>query len=390
MKRILGVVVLLVAMALPQLLFAETGYDGGFYIKNDEDTFKLKINGRFQPELFYARETLDDVANGHYQNRTSFSIRRAEAVFNASIRDKFSFNVGMKHATNSSNFNTLNVSGATGTYSFVPEFNITAGMVGLPLSIMADTSSKWFLLTSAPITDVQDDGIENFTISRLSFSIPDGLGLNFSGDIWKFFYSASVVNGNESNYTFNNGNKFSFGARVGFNILGAVPGSMTDFACSDSPNLTVSLGSMYQAKRNYMVNGGLATIKYMWTSSAGVALRWGGFALTTEGYYRRLRLTNPGGAIWARPTMDDIGYYGAVGYYIIPKTFEVALQAGQIFREGPDNNSNSFGGGLNYYIFDNNLKLQLSYVWTEDYDDIWGGQNNNNISLVTLMLSAAF
>ncbi|PIU57183.1 MAG: hypothetical protein COS89_05145, partial [Deltaproteobacteria bacterium CG07_land_8_20_14_0_80_38_7] len=338
--------------------------DGGFYIKNDEDTFKLKINGRFQPELFYARETLDDVANGHYQNRTSFSIRRAEAVFNASIRDKFSFNVGMKHATNSSNFNTLNVSGATGTYSFVPEFNITAGMVGLPLSIMADTSSKWFLLTSAPITDVQDDGIENFTISRLSFSIPDGLGLNFSGDIWKFFYSASVVNGNESNYTFNNGNKFSFGARVGFNILGAVPGSMTDFACSDSPNLTVSLGSMYQAKRNYMVNGGLATIKYMWTSSAGVALRWGGFALTTEGYYRRLRLTNPGGAIWARPTMDDIGYYGAVGYYIIPKTFEVALQAGQIFREGPDNNSNSFGGGLNYYIFDNNLKLQLSYIWT--------------------------
>ncbi|MFH1874672.1 MAG: hypothetical protein ABH859_05750 [Pseudomonadota bacterium] len=388
MRKFLVVLVVVFAVALPSFSFADAGYDGGFYIKNSEDTFKLKINGRIQPEFFFTKQTIAPT------KQASFGLRRAETSFTATIREKLSFGVGFKHATNSQDFSGVNITGGTMSYEFVPEFTITAGMVGLPLSMMADMSSKWFLLTRSPITDVQDDGVEDFTIPRLSFSVPDGLGLNFSGSRWKFYYSLSVVNGAESNYTWNTNNRFSFGARVGFNILGSVGGSMTDFACSDAPNLAVSLGSMYQAKRNYFVGANNTTnptqIGYLWTSSAGIALRWGGFSLTTEGYWRRTKINAQGAAVWWRPKLDDIGYYAAVGYYIVPKTFEVALQAGQIIREGPDNNSHSFGGGLNWYIFDNNLKMQLSYIWTEDYDDIWGAANSNHIHNIMLMTSAAF
>jgi hypothetical protein len=388
MKRLLFALALVIA--IPAGAFAQNvGYDGGFFVKNDEDTFKLKITGRVQPRFDYVKQTVPTAAIPATK-RATFSMRRAELGFAATIQDDLTFRIGLKHSTNSQNFNTVNVAYATATYEVMPQFVVTAGMVGLPLTMMGETSSKWFLLPDPPITELQDDGIQNFTIARNNFGVPDGLGLNFAGDISKFFYSVSVVNANESNYAFNGNNRFSFGGRFGYNILDPVPGSMTDFECSSKPKLTMSLGSMYQAKRQDGSVTPAADIGYLWTSSLGVGLRWGGFAFTTEGYYRIMKVTNPGGAVYARPHLTDFAYYAALGYYIIPKKFEIAAQAAQIFRQGPDNNSNSFGGGLNYYIMDNNMKLQLAYTWTQDYDDNWGAGNDNHIHDITLMASALF
>ena len=395
MKKLLGMIMLALIVSAPAVVKAQvTGYDGGFFIKNDEGSFKLKITGRVQPKFQYNHETLDDPANGHYKNRSTFSMRRAELGFASTIYDQLTLRVGIKHSTNSQNFNTANIAYATASYEVIPEFVVTAGMVGLPLSMLSETSSKWFLLVDQPFTELQDDGVKNFTIARANFGVPDGLGVNFAGDIKKFFYSFSIVNGAESNYAFNTTNRFSLGARFGYNILDRVPGSLTDFECSSKPKLTVSAGTIYQAKRqDENVN---ATLNWIWTSSVGVALRWGGFAFTTEGYYRYMKVALPGedptlpAPVYARPHLSDIAYYAAAGYYIIPKKFEIAAQAGQIFRQGPDNNSNSFGGGLNYYVKDNNFKLQLSYMWTMDYDDLWGAGANNNKHDVALMASALF
>jgi hypothetical protein len=121
----------------------------------------------------------------------------------------------------------------------------------------------------------------------------------------------------------------------------------------------------------------------------GVALRWAGFAFTGESYFRRTRITSPGTAIWSRPRLDDFGYYVTVGYYVIPQTLELAATGGQIFRQGPDNNSHQFGGGVNWYIFDNNMKLQAAFTWNEDFDDVIG-LDNNNIYRGTIQLSAFF
>ncbi len=394
MKKLLWIVAVTLIMSAPIAAKAQkVGYDGGFFINNDEGTFKLKITGRVQPRFDFLKQTVPTPSVPDTK-RTTFSMRRAELGFAATVEDNLTFRVGLKHSTNSQNFNTLNVAYATATYEVIPQFIVTAGMVGLPLSIMSETSSKWFLLPDPPFTELQDDGVANFTIARNNFAVPDGLGVNFAGDISKFFYSVSVVNGAESNYNFNPDNRFSFGARFGYNILDAVPGSMTDFECSAEPKLTISAGTNWQAKRqDQNVN---ATLNYIWTSSLGIALRWAGFAFTTEGYYRYMKVTVPGedptlpAPIYARPHLTDFAYYGAFGYYIIPKKLEIAAQAGQIFRQGPDNNSNQFGGGFNYYAMDNNLKLQLSYIWTQDYDDAWGAAANNHINLFTLMASALF
>jgi len=391
-KAFLAILAVLI-LSVPGAAWAQNvGYDGGFLLQNDDGSFKLKVNGLVQPKYFFVKQSSgvvdpDNPPNFLPTKQSSFSVRRAEIKFTTIINEKLHFRFKIKHATNSANFSGVNASGVTLSYSFMPEFTMTAGMVGLPLDIMGDTSAAWLLMNEPPITSTQTDGVNRITPLRSSFGAPDGLGLNFSGEISKFFYALSVVNGAESNYTFNPNMRISAGTRLGVNILDPVPGSQTDFECSSKPKLATSVGFNYSSKRIDPNTG--ANISYIMTSSVGVALRWGGFSLNTEGYWRRTKLTSIGTALWARPVMDDIGYYASVGYYLIPQTLEMALQGGQIIREGPDNNSHEVTGGLNWYIFDNNLKMQFNFTWSEDFDDIFG-QANNNIWTGSVMASAIF
>jgi hypothetical protein len=387
-KRGAWILACVLALVVPAIASAEnTGYDGGFFIKNDDDSFKLKFNGRIQTNFFFEKSETTP-------KQLSFSIRRAQLGVKSTFHDIVSLGFTLKHAVGNAagtNFQTVNVSGAVATVEIIPELAVTVGMVGLPLDMITETSSAWYLLPEPPITNTQSDGVKAITMLRPSFGSPDGLGVNLSGGFWKWFYSLSVVNGNESNYSINPDMKMSFGFHTGFNILDPVPGSMTDFECSSKPKLTLSLGTMYQGKRTDAPppDGTGAQIGYMWTSSLGVALRWGGFSFNTEGYYRKTRIDSIGTAVWARPNLTDIGYYASAGYYALPKKLEFALQAGQIIRQGPDNDSWQFGGGVNYYIFDNNLKLQAAYTLTTDFDDISGTQNRH-IHNFTIMTSAMF
>ncbi len=406
MKRFLMIVALLAFCVMPTLVHAEAGYDGGFFMQNDEKTFKLKMGGRVQTKVFWERNPVNDP-----KDRISFQLRRALLGMSATIHEIGHVGFALMHATSTvgeTQFQTVQVVGATAAIDIIPEFTVEVGMVGLPLDLMGNTSSKWFLLNEAPITSRQVDGGELVDAttgqivqspSRPEFGAPAGLGLRMYGGYWKWFYDVGIVNATEDDYTINNNKRFSFGMRTGVNILGAVPGSMTDFACSTTPQLTISIGSDYQNRKapetfDQTIGGITLTenlqVDYQWTSSLGVALRWAGFAFTTEGYYRWTKWRQiPTFFIEQRRKLTDIGYYAAAGYYIIPKKFEIAAQAGQVIRQGPDNDAWQFGGGLNYYIFGNNMKLQLDYTFTTDYDDIFGTTNNHK-HMLALMASAIF
>jgi len=388
-KKILAGIVML--LLLPATALAGSGYEGGFYVDNEEDTFRLTIGGRVQPALYY-NKTKGSAAT------LAFGLRRALLSVNAKIHEKVSAGFSLMHTAttvNSTNqtFANMQVTGAYAQIEIIPLFVVAAGMVGLPLSMINEVSSKWYLVAEAPQVVTEDDTLQAITVLRSSFGTPDGLGLNFSGSYWKWFYSFSVISGNESNYVVNeNSKRMSFGMRTGINILDPVGGSLTDFAHSATPKLTVSLGSDYQGRATDAGTG--ANVKYRWTSSLGVGLRWAGFAVTTEGFYRKSRITSLGTATWARPNLTDIGYYAALGYYFIPKKFEIAAQAGQSIRQGPANDSWELGGGLNYYIFDNNLKMQLTYRLSRFFD--WqttaatSYSRLNATHRVTLMTSAFF
>jgi hypothetical protein len=388
-KKILAALVVILLM--PVTALAGSGYKGGFYIDNDEETFKLKFSGNVMTKFYYERQKGADSV-------LTFALRNASLGINATLAEKGFVGFGLKHAQSTvenTTFQTVNVTGAVAGVEIIPAFIVTVGMVGLPLSFINEVG--WVLLPEFPQVVTRDDTLKAITPLRSSFGTPDGLGINFSGAYWKWFYSLSVINGAESNYTINTNKRFSFGFRSGINILDAVPGSLSDFDCSETPKLMVSLGSDYQAKREDTTLTVPAEIKYLWTSSLGAAFRWAGFAITAEGFYRRTKITDVGSALWARPNLTDIGYYVATSYYILPKKFEIALQADQAIRQGPANDSWEFGGSLNYYIFDNNMKLQLAYDlsrffdWEETPGAATGGYTRQNaLHNVTLMLTARF
>lgn len=392
MKRILMVLLLLL---VPVTSFAGAGYEKGFFINNDDDSFRLRINGKVQNQLYFEKTKLQ-------RDTVTFNLRRAEVAFNGKMGDIVSLGFELKHTQSSvgnDTFQNVNITGATASAQIIPQLSATVGMVGLPLSIINEMSSSWFLLDEQPIVVTRDDTLQGITPLRSSFGTPDGLGLNLSGEVSKWFYSASVVNGTESNYNINDESKqMSFGFRTGYNIMDPVGGSMSDFECSATPKLTVSAGSTYSGSREDPTVGTTpAQIKYLWTSSAGVAFRWAGLAITTEGFFRRTKISDIGSAKWARSMLTDIGYYAGVGYYAIPKKLEVALQASQVIRQGPANDSFEFGGALNWYIVDNNLKLQLAYraqrffsIYDENGDKLPDYTMPKTTNRVTLMAQALF
>jgi len=379
------------------------GYLGGFFIQNPAGDYKFVLNGRLQPKVYFEKSR-DNPSN------YSFAIRRARVDFGFTIAEKGSVNFTLLHSTDSANFQTMNITGATAGYAFAPELAINVGMVGLPLSIIGARSSLGFLLLETPITQTQKDtSASTLTPIRSSFGNPSGLGLEASGTLSRFFYDVSVVNGaaattlqtattpgsggEESDYDLNFNKRVSAGARLAYNIFEPAGSYETDFPYSEKAKWTISVGGNYQGKRQDPYSQ--AVIKYILTGSVGTSFKWRGLAVNAEAYGRKTKLDSPGTATFYEPIMDDFGYYVDGGYFIVPNKFEIAISGSQIVREGPTNNSYQLGGGINWYIKDNNIKLQLAYTLTSYYFDFSTTTNTPNVKVTKdqnlgLMMTACF
>jgi len=379
------------------------GYEGGFFIQSPSTDYKFTLNGRFQPKIYYEK-TRDNPSN------FSFAVRRARVDFGFTIAKNGFASFSLQHSTDSANFQTMNITGAVAGWSVAPEFTITAGMVGMPLSIIGARGSLGFLLLETPITQTQKDtSASTLTPIRSSFGNPSGLGIEFTGTIKKFFYDLSVVNGaaattlqtatttgaggEESDYDLNFNKRVSAGARLAYNIFDPAGSLEMDFPYSEKAKWTISVGGNYQGKRQDPYSA--AVVKYILTGSIGTSFKWRGFAINAEAYGRKTKLDSPGTATYYETIMDDFGYYVDGGYYFIPNKLEIALSGSQIIREGPTNNSYQLGGGLNWYIVDNNIKLQLVYTLTSYYFDYRTTTNTPNVRIskdhnLGLMMTACF
>lgn len=363
------------------------GYKGGVFIQNQDKSFVLKINGRLQPRVYFK-------TTGGSPSSYSFMVRRASVTFTANVYEKASFTFTLNHSTGSSEYSGVNIQAATASYEFMPEFVVTAGMVGLPLSINGTGSSLSFLTLDVPLIMTQQDG-GTITPIRGEFGNPDGLGLNLSGQIWKFGYELAVINGAqnvtgagtatpsgsgvESNYNLNFNKRVSAGARLSFDVLdSAITGSEMDLPYSEKPKLSVNIGGNYQGVRTDPTTA--AQVKRILTGTAGSAFRWRGFALNAEVFGRRMTMTSLGTSTLGSLEMDEFGYYADTGYFVLPDKLELAALGAQIFREGPHNDSYQLGGGVNWYPKGSkNLKLQLHYRLTGKFDNaLDAGQAKEN------------
>lgn len=383
MKKFSIVLLLVASFIIPNLLFAAeddlVGYNNGFYIKSKDDNFRISFGGEVRPkyQFLYTSKT---------NKSQSFKMRRLRFDVKTTLyKDYYAF-IRLLHSTQSADYSAINVEEAYVGAKINDYFTAEAGMLGLPLEFDAATS----LLSEGALVITQSDGIAELTPLRSSFGSPFGLGVNAKGEVGKFSYEAAVINGNDTPYVLNKNLQVSAGFRVGYNILGDAR-TDNDYDYSTCPQLSASFGFNYQGKRTqYAADNKTPTadIKYILTEGLGAGFRYMGFSFTGNAFLRQTKIPWFNLA-WARNSLTDFGYYVTTSYFIIPKKLEIVLQGGQIFRQGPDNNSNQLAGGLNYYILGKKLILTTDYFWTEDYDDIKGLKNNQK-HLFGISLKAKF
>lgn len=379
------------------------GYDGGFFIQNPEGTFKFTINGRLQPIYYYTKSSGSESA-------TSFKLRRAQLVFSSLIAEKGHTEIVLLHSTGSAYFGKINVFSATAGLKVAPELDIIIGTTGVPLNLLVSSSGIHFF--DVPLALTQEDG-GTVTPMRSAFGNPDGIGIEFTGEVGKFLYDFAVVNGAaapvkaqmgvdpngnaieiegasggvESNYDLNFHKRVSVGGRVAYNILDGITPALCDLPYSEKPKLTVSMGANYQGTRQDPNND--VIVSRILTGALGAGFRWRGLAVTSELFGRKTKIADPGTAVWFSSTMDDVGYYIDSGYFVIRDKLEVAGLVSQIFREGTHNDSYQFGSSLNWYIKANKLKTQLLYTLSGTYSDITN-QKTTKAHYLGLGLNAAF
>jgi len=374
-----------------------SGWDSGFYLRSADDNFKMKVGGKVQVQQITQKKTgLQKIFNsstGRFTTPDSFSdtfaVRRASIMTSGTIYEKVDWAAVVQTSTGQPGTATQRILFLGDVaYNVAPYFSIDMGMVSLPFE--KSVSSSWLLAVEPPVTATQTDGLKDLTIARQSFGPSDDLGLTLSGDVGKYFrYEAGVVNG--SGFIPQNAdNNLSYGGRLQFNVMGSIPPSQTDFAWSETPNVVLGLGTIYedvQAPDDFVAT---TTRKWDWSSVGDFAFRYRGFALNGAGYYRKSKYISTAGVPVVDTNADgyliDKGYYANAGYYVMPKKLELQINAAQIFREGADNDANEFGGGLNWYIHKNNVKLQLDYSRVLDYDAV-PGLNNATYHRVRTMFS---
>jgi hypothetical protein len=343
-----------------------SGYDKGFFIGSRDGNFLLKL--RLFTQIYYEYQNLEDAADVN-----SFGIRRARLLLSGNVFDpNLTYMLMAEMATtylsttttsstaytlvdsggDTSNFTVTNSSTDTNDqnfrllylwaqYRFADEFQIRVGEF-IPPTEFFFRASNLILLQNFPMIAVAEPFTPNFQT-----------GMDILGTIAKKVdYEAFAVNG--SNLDRVNANKsFRTGLALTFNIMGKPGLGVSDVDYSEKPQLALTFSGAYE-RADYSL--AVANVGHGDTAIRGqtnAVLRYRGFSFVPEFivFYDRTRHNR------------SYGVEGQMGYFIIPKHFEVAGQAGMLKYTGPKNDLYELTGGLNYYFYGHQMKIQADYSY---------------------------
>jgi hypothetical protein len=139
---------------------------------------------------------------------------------------------------------------------------------------------------------------------------------------------------------------------------------------------------------NYTLNGDIFRATVDWSG------KWQGFSFLAAAFFQQVNAnqgntsssstsisTGPFGA--GDSSFFEHGYYGQVGYFVIPQKLELTARAGALFTEGYPNIGEWYSIGSNYYFYGHNLKLQsdITYSPESPYTDAAALQLQNTSDL---------
>ncbi len=345
----------------------EAGYNKGFFIKTQDEKFKLSITGYTQ--LMYELEKFE---NDSKDNINTFRVRRARLTFSGNTFTKkltYKFQLDLTKPQLLDAFYQY--------AAFGESLNVRIGQWTIPMNRqqLVSSSKQQFndrsLASKEFIPGTEIDADKDGVVEKTNKDGRD-IGIGVNGKLFnkKLDYEVAIMNGNGVN-TVNVNNELMYAGRVSYNVMGDYGYSESDLDHSDDPAVFVGGHGIYnvgEITQNKQIFGGFES-----------GLKWKGLSVQGE---LMLRNTNATGV----KDKNDYGYYTQAGYFVVPKKLEVAARASQVFYDGPRNDKAEFSLGVNYFVFKQNVKLQGDYSWMPDNTKT-GVDNNHR---VRLKLQASF
>jgi hypothetical protein len=380
----------------------DAGYKDGFYLQTVDKNFKIVASGFIQARYDFAYHHDADPKNSAHpfgsstrtqDNSSGFDVRRARIKLTGNI---VSPNVIYKfygdfYGASTGAFTVLE---AYAGYNFSDMFKLKAGAMEVPFTKDSLDSDTRMNLMARP---------EVFT-AMLGTDTPRTIGMSLYGDIIKnqWSYEVQANNGMNSNTlrrpdthgaTANLDNRMGFYARTVF----AGNGALKDF--SDQPDLRSAnrdfiwlLGAAigYESQnsstnslpapqgtaiggvsngdgpgfKNYTLNGDIFRATIDWSA------KYQGWPFQAAALFQQIN-ANPAQGTTPVPVAPDSsffqhGYYGQIGYMVIPQKLEFAGRAAYLLTEDFPNIAEYYTVGANYYIYGHNAKIQADVTYAPE------------------------
>ncbi|HXG18231.1 MAG TPA: porin [Methylomirabilota bacterium] len=344
-------------------------YDGGFYVRTEDGSFSLKVNGFAQ-----VRYTFFDPEHG--KSNHNFDVALARLAFSGTVFDpRISYFLQYETSTFGDN-NRTNMLDWWMKYSFSPDLAIQAGRFILPYSRQFYTHPGNLLFSDLSSADY-------------AFNLQRAVGAHFGGKFNRLAYDMTVTNsiraldaGGQQNV----GDELAVLGRLEFDVLEPYGYLESSPRLSSTPQMSIGVAAAFnpvdEASGFQNVLPGDRTTNV--TLDGG--FRWNRLTIQAAGYYRHNNVKAAG-----RPDNDDFGYYGQIGYYLAPERWELAARVSGVEFDHPNNPVVSGDGreytvGLNYYLYGHNVKLQMDYSFLDSHRFVGSNESDHRLRVQTQFL----
>ena len=311
------------------------------------DPFTLAINLRTQVQaaLYVQDDAL--VENNDPATTEGFRLRRARVGFYGEYKKVLGLNVELDLYDKEASGNTL--SAANILYKPFPQLNIAVGIAPMPFLRGAMTSSaKLQMIERSMTATLLTPG------SQLGSAI---LGRALKG---RLEYAVGVFNGSSGYFTRGDvGKGLLYAARVQLAPLGPVDMGESDYNYS---RFGFAIGVDYYYNHDSSVQTHAV--------SSDLAIKWRGFSFIGEiGFDQRRPEDSPTVSTTLPTKTRRLGFYVQTGYFIVRKILELALRYEWLDDQMDISDAGDLWfltGGLNLFLLDGYLKIQLNYVHKDE------------------------
>jgi phosphate-selective porin len=373
----------------------------GFTFTSPDEKYQLTLGGMLQ--VRYTFSELDGPSNAPYNvgNTSQWALQRARTFFSGYFLTKDLTFRSYQDWAQLNNFNTGTTNSNTSkvvldtwlNYRIIDEAQLRVGQDKVQFSRQ--------YITSSALNEFVDN---SFVTSAFVPTYDTGLSFHGSALNSLLTYSAAWLGGNGQN-TLANDNNNSYNFRFTVNPLGPVAYSEADIESSAKPLLglggsyyhdtlkassatagTTTVASFETNNLNYAqstgwlgknisffaIPGGTATTPIVQNVNVemfqtDLAFKWLGLFAQAEYFWGQgtgqtaTLHTNPSGArSFGQPSVISNGFYGQVGYMVLPKTVELAVRYNWLDYNKAQTNSlrTEVQGAISWYINAHNLKIQ--------------------------------